>query len=791
MTWGASTDRDDDREARDTAVAPPGASSQRWKIAAIATAAIVAVGAIAVFGSGTGDGTDDAAADEPPDDATPTTLGTLPPSTDADTEPDEAADVEPEDDESSDDADDPSDEDAAAGTDAGTGTVDRTTTSSDEIIDLPDALASVTSPYEVVLVDDDKNAIRTLSLPSGRVRSTPFDSPGANGPQARVVAGDQASLVMTFGRNAFLLPRIGPLTEVDLGVEVGGTFDGASPAGVVETPTGTEFIVDGWDNSSGENIRIRVGADGAVTSSEPRPFNNLTPLTTGGSIVSDAGGVYLVDDDGAARRLTTGQILTLNEPWMLVRECDEAYRCGVAAQSLIGDDRIEYASTETLADLNRPFGFGALINLSPDGTRLSIVPFEDGPTTTQTIVWSDGTTHAFELNGRPWETTVAWTPDGSGMFVSRPNHALLYVTANGEATELADFARVSGLDIRPVDAEILRPIESPSIRADLSGPVDVDLVGVDGDAMVHLRLGVAPKVDGAVPPEITAWTAPDVGRRPDLLVVDGEVIAVAGEGEVVYRSEYGRVVEDLDGQQIPSERYLGADGVSMWRTSADETAFELVPIPFVGGDVPDPLGEVLVERASVFGSDGAGGLVYELGGDVFVTTSESTERITSGQLVAIGPTVAFVHECDDAGVCSNRRVNRPSGNSPTELAGPPGAAVPMTPTRPIGSDGTVSPDGGVLFAELPENMTDDGSAYAGSPWAFVDFGDSSTTLVPRPDTGQPIMWSQSSQFAFFLVDRRIHVYDRATNQIVRLAAAGAFDAITTVPREFAADAAAS
>ena len=49
--------------------------------------------------------------------------------------------------------------------------------------------------------------------------------------------------------------------------------------------------------------------------------------------------------------------------------------------------------------------------------------------------------------------------------------------------------------------------------------------------------------------------------------------------------------------------------------------------------------------AELLGSDGRGGLVVARGGDVFVVGVDGTERLTSGELVAIAADTAYVREC--------------------------------------------------------------------------------------------------------------------------------------------------
>jgi hypothetical protein len=118
----------------------------------------------------------------------------------------------------------------------------------------------------------------------------------------------------------------------------------------------------------------------------------------------------------------------------------------------------------------------------------------------------------------------------------------------------------------------------------------------------------------------------------------------------------------------PGTMWIDSDGAVVLRTVADGRALASVPRP-------EPEAEVA--------ADGAGGLVFRATGGVYAGTTAGPRRITTGALLAAGPTRWLVLECDDAHRCRPYAVDRATG---ARRAVP--AALPAEVPR-----GVVAPDG--------------------------------------------------------------------------------------------------
>ncbi len=106
--------------------------------------------------------------------------------------------------------------------------------------------------------------------------------------------------------------------------------------------------------------------------------------------------------------------------------------------------------------------------------------------------------------------------------------------------------------------------------------------------------------------------------------------------------------------------------------------------------------------AELLGSDGRGGLVVRRAGDVFAVGVDGADRLTTGELVAIGADVAYVRKCADIDTCDITRVDRRSGARSTPDGGFGADSHPTARTARTPALGTsVSPDGDVLLVKLP------------------------------------------------------------------------------------------
>ena len=185
-----------------------------------------------------------------------------------------------------------------------------------------------------------------------------------------------------------------------------------------------------------------------------------------------------------------------------------------------------------------------------------------------------------------------------------------------------------------------------------------------------------------------------------------------------------------------------------------------------GSPLDDPGGMVVdVPDSVLLGSDGLGALVIQRGGDVFVVGADGAERLTSGELLAIGPSAAFVRECDADVACRVMRIERSIGEqTQSDTLG-----TSVDRFRPV-ADGqgaalgtTVSPDGNAFVTTVPVDRDGD----APIPRAAVfDVATRTTTVVDGQIEGQPVIWNRASTFAALLVGSELTVYDRAAGRLV-------------------------
>jgi hypothetical protein len=126
------------------------------------------------------------------------------------------------------------------------------------------------------------------------------------------------------------------------------------------------------------------------------------------------------------------------------------------------------------------------------------------------------------------------------------------------------------------------------------------------------------------------------------------------------------------GEAFPGPRpgtvWVDSDGAVVLRAVAGGRVLASVPRP-------EPTAEVA--------ADGAGGLVFRVTGGVYASTPAGPRQITTGALLAAGPTRWLVLECDDAHRCRPYAVDRATG---ARRAVP--AALPADVPR-----GVVAPDG--------------------------------------------------------------------------------------------------
>lgn len=771
----------------DATDAPDDAGSRtrrRWLwTAAVGGVALVAAiviwpgGADETAGDLTGDRGPDEAADSAPD------LGTLP---DPDPDPDRDAD----DDENEEDENEGDDGDESSVDDAGD-TADPQSAAAQTVssIELPDAVTAIDQPTEVVVLTST-GALHTLSLPSGTVRTTEL---GPSGGAASLSVSPDASLIAMFERgDPIIVPRAGAPIELDRDdfvLDDGDTVSNLQGYGWAEGSDGsTSILAVGYVNNSNSRGSFLIGADGSVsadaTESSDANFGFFIE-SPGVRVVNDAGGVYRVGIDGSSTRISDGVAVASSAERTLVRECDESRQCRYVLLTFDGSDPTPIADQATAA-LDEA-GFGS--TLSPDGSAASYPLYWDGQERV-VIDLVTGETSSVDLSDVGFGNSVAWAPDGSGMFLSgESGNGLSFLDrTTGDLVGFGDdLGQVTAVGVRYPDTEIVEEpvfsIGSISFSTDPAGEIGLDVVTVG-------RIGGMTLID-LDDATTTTWDTPAVsGNPPPQLFSDGsQVLAVSGRGSRAYLAEFGSASE-LDGAAMLEPPFLPGPGGSVWARSPD-AAFDVdsVLIGLDGAEL-SPGESVVLNDATLLGGDGTGGLVVATGGDVYVSTgggaadsSTGLNRLTTGELLAIGTMHALVRECDANRSCTTSVLDRSTGESAV-IEGSPAGADAVNDARDASLVGSMSPDGQVVLAEFRSVGTGTDPPTIAEKWALFDLVSGSATSVIEPSQGQPIVWNADSSYAAFVADDRLYLYERSTASVIEVTGTSDVRALTEVDEAF-------
>ena len=248
---------------------------------------------------------------------------------------------------------------------------------------------------------------------------------------------------------------------------------------------------------------------------------------------------------------------------------------------------------------------------------------------------------------------------------------------------------------------------------------------------------------------------------PSYVFPDADGVTVASYDNVPgFRLDYGEELVELAGELMGGPLVPGPVPGSVWRVRDP-----VGPPGEVSAELVDAFGGALgstieVRNAVALGSDGTGGLLVSAPGGYYSTSPNGSVRLTDGQLLALGPTVAFARECDEVLACAVVRIDRPTGDR-----------IPVDDPQIVASDdlgftvfelaGTsVSPDGEVVFVRAPRS---------GLSWSIVDLASGATTGIDGPASGTTIVWSADSRYAVFLSANELQIFDRTAASVTGLA----------------------
>ncbi len=642
---------------------------------------------------------------------------------------------------------------------------------------LPAEVAAISEPTEVLMATSD-GLLHTLSLPSGVVRSVPvvIDDPSFFRGQPIVVAPDAAAFAT--GTGMVIVPREGSsvvTVDADRFGDTGGV-GGLEVVGWEPAPDGTtRFLVANYGPN--DMTWYSVGLDGSAEAEGDdarlaRSFDTIRP-PDGTTFVNDAGGVYAVDDVGFTRRIDDGVLRAVSASSMLIRQCTPELDCGdVLVDRATGES--QPIAPGILPDELQFNGFG--LDLAPDGSAVSALV--SGPSSQDLVVIDLVTGDRVQSSNQSFSRGSLWAADSSGVFGP---------TLDGNGIEFLD--RASGMAVPFADE--VGPITSVAVRAPAA---ELGPASAVSTTPISFANGAEPSTTGVV---VTA-----IGRSGNIVVVDidarsadvwsvseaipardpslfpfGEQVAVASSANPE-REPSGYIT--IPGQERPLPPALFGPGPviagptpgTVWTAPVSAgvgVGVSQVLIDLDAAAAATPGRSISVPGGVLLGGDGLGGLVVMKGGDVYIATSvagtdeTSLQRLTSGELLAIGSTTAFVRECDDTSNCDVVRVDRADGarSVVADVQGLLASALPIDSSDPpfalVGS--AVSPDGDLAVVRVPGS-----EAYQ---WVFVDFADGALTPLDNLNGQAPFVWSGGGASAVTLIGADLVVVDAGGVAVVQ------------------------
>jgi len=208
-------------------------------------------------------------------------------------------------------------------------------------------VAAIAAPTQLVALAGD-GTLHVIDLSTGTMRSIDTGQSGAN---SVVSLGASDVLLSSYSSNSVTLARA-DVPPVEVAVEGG--------VGQVIQRAGTDdFILVPITWSPNSRDVLRLGSDAQVTLVSTGPLVQFDPWqiqfirTTGQMIVNDAGGVYLVDENGVATRTSTGDLLSMGPNHYIVVGCHDGQHTPAPDLSLSRSDHALVARPRTRTPAHR------------------------------------------------------------------------------------------------------------------------------------------------------------------------------------------------------------------------------------------------------------------------------------------------------------------------------------------------------------------------------------------------------------------------------------------------------
>jgi hypothetical protein len=331
---------------------------------------------------------------------------------------------------------------------------------------------------ELVMGTRDGDVLR-VDLASGRtsVLRTGIANFGSNvSPDAARVIGEH--LVISDGPS----PRVLDLRTAEVfDLDIEGVDGGICGVHGSEAPDRVWLQPCGENGQPGEMIEFSL-TDRNVTATVPIPpdAEYLVGYAPGvGAVLQAAGGIYVVDRDGAVTRRSTGRILGLVGDTVLRRECDDALLCANTLVDLATGDERSLTIDPALSDrVDGIPGWGgpsgshvrALVWMTGDGGQgfMAVLDVESGAISP---LPEEHDFAPYDDNGQP-----VWTTDGQWLFDRSGRGVWAFHVADGRLVELDDVpgTRLWGVVAGAQPVPVPQAAASPVTLVDTE-PVDLDV----------------------------------------------------------------------------------------------------------------------------------------------------------------------------------------------------------------------------------------------------------------------------------------------------------------------------
>lgn len=606
----------------------------------------------------------------------------------------------------------------------------------------PAALRDAEIPTTIVLVTSD-GVLRELDMASGQmveleIGPSVFSNQMVVGRSSTLISGAQGAV----GAGTAVVYRAGE-RPIDLGGETGqATF--------TARPSSDEFV--GFRFGVGpDDFRDLVVSPDGVLQETPTSLEDVRPpwlrryAPNGSELFSDGGSIFAEDAEGSVSLLTSGELLASSSHHMLVRECDATHVCTWSV--------IDGATTERQVVQVGPEFVPAFVaqsaQLSPDGSKLWFSRFDKESsefimdlTTGTALVIASG---AGPAEIEPSADRYVWTADSAGVIRSTTSSLEFVDATTGERSEFADeFANPIAFGVR---LDLVGVPSPPTLEPVVT---DIQLAGYGEGAVYFIDVDtgdIARIPVDEIQSEAPVFVVPDQNGvsvvsydNVDGVRVEGDVVTPINDGPFS-----GPMVAGLrpDTLWVPGDRSSGG-------LPGTYDLFDSLGRP-VDGTIRLPK-----NADGAAGSDGQGGVVAQSAiGGAYAIGPNGVERITTGQLLALGSTTAVADECDDDFVCGVVVIDRLTGER-TALAQIVLASVVAEPPQTLGLMGrSVSPNGDValMFNKVSGEMI------------FVDLVTGEAVPAPTPDFESTLVWSADGGAAVYLSDGRLRLYDRSSSSV--------------------------